>query len=362
MRFGVFAIAFAIALTGCGAAGGNSPNLPQPSTPAMVPTSFVFLAPRLQNTNRIVENLTANVRSVKIVLVSVNGDSGAAASIANAVADITPTACPCTVQGPFVPPGNDLFSITTYNGSGGTGSAISTASEAYSITAGIASTKTITLNGVPAMLAISGIPSATAGTPFSAPLVVTAYDADHNVILGAYASPIMVAVRDTTGAVSVNTSGADNPPTATLLSSGDAATITYNGLALTPVPITASSSSAPTTSAIFAPAIQPISYSGPMNGALPEVDLYAASGAGSNATVTASEPGFSGSSYGKAFNASVSPSCTTIATVSPTVGTVFVVSAAPSPAVGSCNVSISDAFGQSISFAITYSTTSIGIH
>ena len=58
---------------------------------------------------------------------------------------------------------------------------------------------------------------------------MTALDADGYPIGGTYATEITLSDSDTSGATAIATSGADNPPTDTLLSSSDVATLAWNG-------------------------------------------------------------------------------------------------------------------------------------
>lgn len=110
--------------------------------------------------------------------------------------------------------------------------------------------------GVVASLAISGIPAASAGAAFATPqsFTVTAKDADGYTIVGTYSTPVMLTDSDTLGATSIATSGADGPPAKTLLSSSDAATLSYTGRGIPPATIAAAATGATGGSALFSPA------------------------------------------------------------------------------------------------------------
>jgi hypothetical protein len=111
------------------------------------------------------------------------------------------------------------------------------------------------LSGAPASFVISGIPSATVGAAFSSPqsFIVNAKDADGNTIVGTYLRPVTLADSDTSGATALATSGSDNPPSRTLLSSSDSATLAYSGLGIVSATITASATGASNGTGTFAP-------------------------------------------------------------------------------------------------------------
>lgn len=111
----------------------------------------------------------------------------------------------------------------------------------------------ITLDGVPATLAVTGLPPAVPGTAFSAPksFTVVARDAAQYIIVGTYSTPVTLSDSDTSGATTIATSGADNPPAGQLLSSTDTATIDYNGATISPATISASANGATTGVGFF---------------------------------------------------------------------------------------------------------------
>ncbi len=77
---------------------------------------------------------------------------------------------------------------------------------------------------------IGTLPNQCAGVAFGpTPFAVTTFDADGYPIAGTYATAITLSDSDTSGATAIATSGADNPPSDTLLSSSDVATLAWNG-------------------------------------------------------------------------------------------------------------------------------------
>ena len=215
--------------------------------------------------------------------------------------------------------------------------------------------------GVIASLAISGVPGATAGAAFASAqtFVVTAKDADDYVIVGPYETAVTLADSDTTGATTVATSGLDGPPTGELLSSGNVATLNYTGLAIVPATITASATGATAGRGTFTTVLQPIviKTTDALNPSYVGVDLYATSGAGSTATFTASELGWTNAPYNKTLSASTATGCSTIATM-PTSGTSFTATVASSPSAGNCAATIRDPFGQTQAVTLAYTSFS----
>ncbi|HTA37475.1 MAG TPA: hypothetical protein VK760_00280, partial [Candidatus Acidoferrales bacterium] len=121
--------------------------------------------------------------------------------------------------------------------------------------ASIANNFGLTLDGVVAALAVSGLPPAAAGTAFATPqpFAVTAKDADGYTIVGTYSKPVVLTNTDSSGATTIATSGLDRPTNGVLLSSTDVATLDYTGKAILPVTIGATQSGATPGSAVFSP-------------------------------------------------------------------------------------------------------------
>lgn len=113
----------------------------------------------------------------------------------------------------------------------------------FTIKSGKANTVDVTLGGVVASLAVSGLPSATIGTTLSPQgFSVIAKDPDGDIIVGSYDSPVTLSSSNT--AVTV---------TGPLSNSSDSPTIGYNGDPIVSSTISASVTGAPTATATFAP-------------------------------------------------------------------------------------------------------------
>jgi hypothetical protein len=206
--------------------------------------------------------------------------------------------------------------------------------------------------GVVASLAISGIPSGTAGTAFASAqsFTVTAEDADGYVIVGPYENAATLSDSDTTGATAIATSGSDNPPAGELLSSSDTATLNYTGLAIVPATITASASAATNGTGSFAPALQPIDPA-TLTGGVP-INAYQAA---SPVTFSVSEVGWTNSPYDRTLSATLSSACNTFVTVTPASGTTFTPELVASPTNGgACTLTLTDGVGQQLVIPLGY--------
>ena len=363
----IVAMLLVLVLGACGGGGvtpnglatvAASPTPPQSTGVNLVRERFTFLPPAANSTNSAHHPLyvTDDIASVEITLDSVNGAQPSTGAPLSVTTNLTITSCPCTIYGPSVPPGTDTFTLVAYDEPNATGNVISAAMPTYTIASGATNIESVTLDGVPASLALA-VPSATAGTAFASPqsISVTAKDADGNTIMGSYANAVTLNDADGSGATSLTTSGGDNPPADQLLSSSDVATINYTGLAIAPALITADAKGA-TASASFAPALQPVTItaSDAQNPGFAGVDLYATSGTGSSATFTASEVGWTNSPYNRALVATAASSCNSIATVAPASGTSFTATAASTPVPGTCTLTLSDGSGQSQTVTLAY--------
>jgi hypothetical protein len=336
---------------------------------SLVPTSFTFVLSNAASAARRPQYVGAGAKSVTITLNAVNNQPPPAGLASTVTGNLTPPCGPpsgCTVSGPLVPPGNDTFTITTYDGANGSGLAIALSTQTVQIATGTQNSVNVTLAGIPKYLAIPTTLTASAGTAFAQPqtLTVLVSDADGNAITGNYATPVTVTDSDTTGAsgtlLSVN--GGTPARTVQLRSSTDSLTLSYGGLAIGPASITAGAPNSADAVMMFSPALQSISYTGPLVNGAPEVDLYAPSGTGSSANVSLDETGWSNEPYSRVFSATVPSSCAGIAGISPGSGTSFTITAAAAPVVGNCTITFADGAGQSQSVLVTYTSTSFGVH
>ncbi len=114
----------------------------------------------------------------------------------------------------------------------------------FAVKRGITNTLGLTLDGVPASILVASFAPVDAGSGFSnKSFSVTVSDADGYTIVGTYGTPVVLSDGDTTGATAVTSSGSDNPPARTLLSSGDTAALSYSGKSIVSARITATAGS-----------------------------------------------------------------------------------------------------------------------
>jgi hypothetical protein len=370
-------------LAGCGGAAQTSPALPGASQSLSVPEAQTRAATAPNRKHRRKGTLTVRIRIPRRARHRAHGPRfiGAATqgmtmafsgpTTTTQVVNLTPsdprcTGVPltCTISLTLLA-GNYAVTIDTYDqapvGGNIPGSAnlLSTAKNApFTMAGGVNNSIGVTLDGVPATFAISGLPSGAGGTAFSAAqsFTVTAKDADGDVITGTYEHPVTVSDSDTSSltqgtALAVNGGTAATSVLGT--SSSDAFTLDYGGLAIPPATITASATGATNGTGTFTPALQPIIYAGPLNGSNPNVQFGITS-----ASFSASEAGWTNAPYSKLLTATAASNCSTIGSVTPGSGTAFTASVAASPTFGSCVVTLADGVSQTI--GVTLTTLAIG--
>jgi hypothetical protein len=363
-RLRSFAMLVACALAVAACSGVHTlPSAPAPQKVAKVRAAHVTIRvvfPKRHRHRKLRRRdphyISASTQSVTFALTKVNGGAIPAGFVPSETITLNPgsSSSNCTYNaGPqtytcsatwSVPAANDpgdAFTVTAYDGAN---NALSTASVTQAITPGNNAIG-VTLDGVAASFAITP-PSGTAGTPFSSQsFTVAAEDADANVILGTYSTPVTVADADAANATAIaSTSGSDSPPPGELLSSTDIVTLSYTGLAIAPTAatISASASGATTGTANFAPALQPIVYSGPFNGTAPQMTLTSMVRGG---PISASEVGWTNAPYNKVLAASASSGCGPIGTIAPSTGTAFTIELVSQATAGSCTITLSDFAG-----------------
>jgi hypothetical protein len=285
LRMRVLALLAMFSLAACGAGGGQSAALPV-APAANVPVSgststsatFTITVPAaaaLASMQRTPAFVSPSTASVAITLTTVNGAAytGSPRTIAGNLTTSNPNCSgsplTCTVSAPAAA-GTDVFTVTTYDQQQPStspttpvGNVLSQATLSIAVTANQANTVTtaLILNGAPSTFVIAGIPAGTIGTAFGSPraIIVNAKDAGGNTIVGTYLHPVTLSNSDTSGATAIATSGSDNPPALTLVSSADVATLNYTGATLASATITAATSGATSTTGTFTPSAPALS-------------------------------------------------------------------------------------------------------
>jgi hypothetical protein len=376
------------ALTAC--AGGGSPISPtgqagysRTDASAAAPlrtkhrygrVAFRFKLPRRQerpHTAHASPNfIPPSTASVTVVLTTVNGGPPPAGNTNAQTTSVRRANCGggagCSVLGPPSPPGTDAFTVTVKDGSG---NALATGSTSINVVAGSANSGSLTLDGIPASFAITGLPgSGTAGTSIPAtPLNIAVYDKAGDLITGTYSQSVQLSDGDTSGATQLAVNGVSGAP-ATIASSSAAVTFAYSGLAIAGATLTARATGATSSGVTFTPA-----NSNPMavcNGdgsgttecatPAPALSLYAATGTGSSATVTLSQAGWSESPYSRTFTES--DTCSGMVTFTSNDNVTFTATAASGAAAGSCSATFTGGVSLQTSVPVQYTTSSVGVH
>lgn len=343
-------------LIGC-SGGGSTPSvgaqqpIPQASAPAQkapqsVSVSFNIVVPTASGAKaRRVPNYVSTATQSASITVAPSGGSAGTPTVVNCTA-----ACSGTISAPV---GSDTFAMNLYDTTNGGGNVLSTGTLTQVIVAGTANSVNVTFNGVVASLAISLGASGTAGTAATIPVTLNAFDADGKTIVGpgvyvnASDTPLTVTLGDSdaTGATILSQTTATQPTSGI--------TMSYTGLAIAPASIGASATGITTNSTTFTPTLQPIVYSGPLNGSNPNIQFGITSG-----SFSASEVGWTNAPYTKNLTATAASNCSTIGSVSPGSGTSFTATIAGSPTIGNCAVALGDNAGQTL--GVTLTTPAIG--
>lgn len=199
------------------------------------------------------------------------------------------------------------------------------------------------LDGVPKTVVVSGLPAANAGTLLPAKAFsVVALDADGNVITGTYASPITLSDNDTHHAITLST--------AKLTASTQIVKISYSGLAIEPVKISATAPGATAGSATFSPVLQALGPTSLQNG-IP-INQH---GAANLISFTATEIGWLSSPYNQELTVSDS-ACTGFVTIAQAPGGLFTATLASGATTsGACTLTLSDPFGHKLTIPVGYS-------
>jgi hypothetical protein len=306
-------------------------------------------------------------KSIVILLTSVDGKPPSKDVAASVTEALPSCSSECTLAAPQAPPGKDAFTSTIFDAADGKGNKLATGVTAVKIVAAKDNSVAVTLAKIPAFLAIAPLPTPPAGTSFTTAVQLTVADADHDPIVGAYATPIAISDNDTAPIAqgsSLSLNGGPSSRTVKAAKSTDTVELKYGGLAIAPVTIAAAATGVKEASAQFAPTTKLV-YTGPENAAgAPEIDLYDATAGqqGYQGSFTLSEAGWSnGFTYqlGGANN-----NCKSF-TVTPGSGSgsTFTVAVGSSPTAGKCTMTVGAASGTATTkVTVTYSTSSIGVY
>jgi virginiamycin B lyase len=256
------------ALEGCGGGTSGGRSLPATVTPTATPTpgsssqiteSFTLTVPAATSPSAQVRRpryVSSNTGSVRIAVQSVNG---ASSSLAPVVATIAGGASGCTAGSGgslvctiSVPAavGFDVFAVSTYQSSNGTGTALATTDVAETVTTSNPTAVPLSLGGVPASIAFSPsvLPLVEDGAIHRFPVTLEAVDASGATIVGAaaYASSISLQILgDPTHALSLSTQSVTQPGTVVTVTFDASKGLQNGSIQATGASVTASLTAAP---------------------------------------------------------------------------------------------------------------------
>jgi hypothetical protein len=253
----VASIGLAFAVAACGGSVGVTPVASAHPTPAAGGSGnalFVVKIPRAATASSGSKRpayLTPQVQGIDFTVSSADGSLPSsrgyvfyALTPQSAYCTSGPAALTCTLPVQAYP-GDDLFTVNTYDqpdptgvNSNGSSYIVSTGSVVATIASNATNTIAIATSGVVKTVLIGlDTPFPATGTPTTQPVHVTGLDADGNVIVGNFDQPLSLADSDTTGATSLSTGS--------IPSSGAAATLSYTGAALSAAASISASTASP---------------------------------------------------------------------------------------------------------------------
>lgn len=349
-----------LVMAGCGGGGGSSTGSPLPvvqKTPAN--TVFVITIPRAPAASadrRIPHYVTANVKAIDFAVTQ--GGASGPVGVGYTFSVLSPQAAYCqSTSGALkcsvavnAPPGTDTFAVNLYDeASSATADIIATGSLTQTITANTSNTISITTEGVPA-IAILGSTNLypAVGTVATIPIATQITDADGDVIIGSYSTPVTVTNSDASGATVLSkTVIASNSDLAGL-------SVSYNGAAL---PSGATIQFNDASSALANRALGSVLGSttivpGANRPNISPAYLYFASktAAAQSITVTGGSPPYTVTLASCTGNVSVSGSSPAF-TITPTAPTIDLTSN-PTQSYGNCYVGVTDAASQATYFQV----------
>ncbi len=232
----LFSLCLAVGAAGCGGGGGSSsaaqPGVlpPAASNPppgngagASAPVVFSVQIPQVASSAaaRRARYISAATKSAVVTV-------GADRQTVNCTAT-----CTATLTAPI---GTQTIAVSLYDQPSGAGNVLSSGATTATIVAGQQNVVSIVFGGVVARLAVSlGVASANAGSATQIPVVMKAFDAAGNTIIGndPFVNAVALSSDDKTGATTLSN--------ATLSSPASAASLSYNGSsAISAVRVTAS--------------------------------------------------------------------------------------------------------------------------
>lgn len=245
------AVAAFVLLAGCGGGGGGNvaPTAPPPvqspagPTPSGSATLTLFVPRGGSSAKRAPHFVSPNATSLTVAVLTVDGAPPSATQVPPGQSPqtfplstapggnctVSPGGETCTVTIP-APTGQVTYQFDLFGGTGNP--KLATLTQTYTILPGSSPNLSAVLHGIVASVAIF-TPGLTAGTSFSGPITVNAFDPSGALIVGAqtYQNPFTLTDNDTEGATSL-TNNATTAATITVNSPNDVVILNYDGSAI----------------------------------------------------------------------------------------------------------------------------------
>jgi hypothetical protein len=260
------AVASLVLLAGCGGGGGSAPAPQQPpvqATPAaLVPAAgsatLTLDVPRSSSSaGRAPKYVSPNSAKLVVTVLTVNGNAPSATQVPPALnpetftlstaaggnCTVSPSGETCTVTIP-APTGQVTYQFDVFDSAN---NKLSTNTLTYTIAAGSSPNLQAQLKGIVNTVAVT-TPTLTAGTSFSGPITVQAFDASGALITGSapYNNPFTLTDNDATGATSL-TDGGTTGLVVTVGGPNDVVILNFDGEDIDPFTITATIPGKPAT-------------------------------------------------------------------------------------------------------------------
>jgi hypothetical protein len=369
MKSRAFAVAALLVAAGCGGGGSGAPQTPAVAQPSSSPSSVQQTAKLVlsfpvgakpSSTKRNPQYVSTNSVKVTVLVNSVNGVLHTDPSFPSWVPYSTTTnlviGANCTVASGTesctipvaAPPGTVNYTFTV--GDNATPSNdLATYTGNLAITQGSANaTLSVTLNGIPWVVNVSGAALAANSAPSgnAETLTVKVLDPSGALIVspGNYSTPITLKDSDATGVTSLSVNGGLGASTAVVNSPSDVVTLNYNGQALNQFNITATGTGVqPGGGGTIGAAVQDVTFTGTtlddaMHGGLNsdpnwgQDTVFFAQASGLQ-VIGPVELGFTNAPYSQNFDVTLSGGCAAIASITSGPATSFTVTALGSPGV-----------------------------
>jgi hypothetical protein len=346
-----------VGLVACGGGGGGTATSGVPGAatgPTQAVATIRIVVPSASSSASVRRRpayVSAGAQSMSLALYTVAAD-GTIASTPLSTTDVdlvpsstcsgTPLACNIALDAPV---GVVTFGVTLYAQTGETGAVLATfvpsAVHEFTILANGVNVIGISLDGVPAQLAVTVSPATlTAGTGSTATVTVVAKDASNNVIIGTdpYASPIQLTDGDPTGNTTLSPANVVSPATT--------ASLVYAGGALTGSSFTIGATYPATVPVLGSTTVGVLNPNGVT--AVPSTVSFV-SAAQPPVEVTYGEAAYTGP-------LTVVPNgCSGIATITQSSGAFYVAAAGP----GGCTVTVSDNANHTATVTIGVTETQV---